>query len=729
MADNSSLYGSTAPAGTVSSSNYTTLYSGGNNYVPSGDNVIISGTLTVNGCAILTDCSSFNLLPFNATTVNAFSSATAVSIGGATGVTTIQNQLATGNYLFPLADGANTQVLATDGNGILYWANNNDFNTTYTIDAATTSGGANLNLVGSDSTTDSVKFASGTNVTVSRTDANTITINSSYVDTTYTQNASVTTGGANLNLVGSDATTDTIKFAGGTNVTVVATDANTITINAPDTNTTYTQNASATTGGANLNLVGSDSTIDPVKFASGTGITVTRTDADTITITNTDPGSAGVTSITGTANQIIASASTGAVTLSTPQDIATTSGPTFASVTAGNIRVGGTTDNTIDTITGDLLLDSASGFVEINSIVNIQADYLNLNSDNSAFDSAMRFNTGAQILYNYANSRFDISKGISVDSGVLFVDATNNRVGINNTSPLYELHIDQGLDGLTQLAMTTGERTALLTMNDSDDLLSLSYGPTFADNRLQFSPTAQWFNSGNLGVATATPAYTLDVNGTGNFQGVITGGLKINGSTNGFSNFIAPPTGSDLYYSLPGTAGAANTVLTNDGVGNLSWALPGGGGSTFGNITIAVATDNTISTTTGDLVLSSATGIMDASTLNANFAAVALDNRGTLDSQGITTTSISPVAINTTTRFGMKAVISVVDNVTTQRHILEALLFRQGTTAYITTYAEMYSNVALATFSADVSGGALRLLATPASTNSTTFTVIRTSID
>jgi hypothetical protein len=44
--------------------------------------------------------------------------------------------------------------------------------------------------------------------------------------------------------------------------------------------------------------------------------------------------SAGVTSITGTANEIIASSSTGAVTLSTPQPIGTTSSPTFASVNA-----------------------------------------------------------------------------------------------------------------------------------------------------------------------------------------------------------------------------------------------------------------------------------------------------------------------------------------------------------------------------------------------------------
>ena len=43
--------------------------------------------------------------------------------------------------------------------------------------------------------------------------------------------------------------------------------------------------------------------------------------------------SGGVTSITGTADQVVASASTGAVTLSLPQSIATASSPTFANLT------------------------------------------------------------------------------------------------------------------------------------------------------------------------------------------------------------------------------------------------------------------------------------------------------------------------------------------------------------------------------------------------------------
>ena len=45
-----------------------------------------------------------------------------------------------------------------------------------------------------------------------------------------------------------------------------------------------------------------------------------------------------VSSITGTAHQVIASASTGAVTLSTPQNIDTSSSPSFASLTVGGIN-------------------------------------------------------------------------------------------------------------------------------------------------------------------------------------------------------------------------------------------------------------------------------------------------------------------------------------------------------------------------------------------------------
>ena len=51
-----------------------------------------------------------------------------------------------------------------------------------------------------------------------------------------------------------------------------------------------------------------------------------------------------------------------------------------------------------------------------------------------------------------------------------------------------------------------------------------------------------------------------------------------------------------------------------------------------------------------------------------------------------------------------------------------------ATTAMLTTYGEMYNTTSLASFTADVSGGSLRLLVTPTSATSTVFSVVRTTL-
>lgn len=53
-----------------------------------------------------------------------------------------------------------------------------DGNTQYTVQADTTTGGANITLVGNDASTDSVKLAAGANIAIQRSDASTITIGS-----------------------------------------------------------------------------------------------------------------------------------------------------------------------------------------------------------------------------------------------------------------------------------------------------------------------------------------------------------------------------------------------------------------------------------------------------------------------------------------------------------------------------------------------------------------------
>ena len=163
---------------------------------------------------------------------------------------------------------------------------NSGMGTTYSISAETATGGTNLRLTGSDASTDNVKFAEGTGITVTRTDANTITIATTVVDTntTYTVSAQDGTAGKKIiRLTGSDASTDDVTLVAGTNVTLTrSTDE--ITIDATDTNTTYSISAETATGGANLRLTDSAAGTDDVKIAGGTGVTVSRTDANTIDV-------------------------------------------------------------------------------------------------------------------------------------------------------------------------------------------------------------------------------------------------------------------------------------------------------------------------------------------------------------------------------------------------------------------------------------------------------------
>ena len=131
-----------------------------------------------------------------------------------------------------------------------------------------------------------------------------------------------------------------------------------------------------------------------------------------------------------------------------------------------------------------------------------------------------------------------IPQNLTVDSGTLFVDATNNRVGINGITPSYELQItssEAGPNDNVQLAMSNSERTFILSNNAADDLLSFNYAGA---NRLQFDTTNQWFNSGRLGINTDTPDYTLDVNG----EAYINSTLTVHGSTYLGNNYITDVT-------------------------------------------------------------------------------------------------------------------------------------------------------------------------------------------
>ena len=312
----------------------------------------ITGNLAVNSSNLTSTQTTFNLLNTGVTTLNIGSAATSISIGSGSSTITVGNDLtATGNVTAPNFIGnattadkwatARTITLGGDLTGNVSIDGSANVTLTATIAAdsvalgtdttgdyvasvgagtsSTQTGSSGLTIVGTgEGATVTIAHAdtsSATSLTASsRTYVTALTFDTyghvtaystaaetvTDTNTTYSQSAVTTTGGALLRLTGSDASTDDVKFASGTNVTVAYTDANTITISsANDTNTTYTQSAVTTTGGALLRLTGSDASTDDVKFASGTNVTVAYTDANTITISANDTSVALGTETTG----------------------------------------------------------------------------------------------------------------------------------------------------------------------------------------------------------------------------------------------------------------------------------------------------------------------------------------------------------------------------------------------------------------------------------------------
>jgi len=252
------------------------------------------------------------------------------------------------NNYWPNTDGTVGQVLTTNGAGILSW---------------TTATAQGITFVGDDST--------GTRIS----DNETIKIAGAGGITTAMSGDTLTISGSQgITFVGDDSTgtrvsdNETFKIAGAGSVsTAVSGDTLTIT----GTNTTYSISAETATGGANLRLTDSAAGTDDVKIASGTGITVSRTDANTITVAtsatyltdivnDTTPQLGGSLDVNG---QTITSTSNGNIELAP-------NGTGDVYLTADTIRVGDSNANATITTngTGDLILNTNSG-TNSNSIV------------------------------------------------------------------------------------------------------------------------------------------------------------------------------------------------------------------------------------------------------------------------------------------------------------------------------------------------------------------------
>jgi hypothetical protein len=146
------------------------------------------------------------------------------------------------------------------------------------------------------------------------------------------------------------------------------------------TNTTNKPDPTITLGG---DLSGSVTLTDV-----GDGTLNATINPDSVAL-GTDTTGNYVATITGTTNQVNVSGSgseTAAVTLSTPQDIHSEANPTFAGATLDKIQVGITSTNEIDTVSGNLTIDSFGGTVTVDDNLIVEGN-LTVNGTTTTLES------------------------------------------------------------------------------------------------------------------------------------------------------------------------------------------------------------------------------------------------------------------------------------------------------------------------------------------------------
>jgi len=333
----------------------------------------------------------------------------------------------------------------------------------------------------------------------------------------------------------------------------------------------------------------------------------------------TTVASSGVTSITGTTDQVIASASTGAVTLSLPQSINTTSTPRF-----GQLAIGAAVSSQAGILNSAAL--SASGSFGILDNVTVTMPFGGIAQGMSISPTLALGTNSALTYYGLAlqtptttgtlSGAFSTSYQLYINSGVTATNAygiyqagTNPNVFSGAvTVPAFTA------TGTTTLATsltgylygTSGVVSAVSTIPNSGlTNSSITFGATAA----ALGTTVSGFNAVTIGASTAS---------TGAFT-TLSASSTVSGT--GFSTYLASPP------AIGGTAAAAGTftALTATGTTTLTTSLTGILKATSGVVSTATSGTDYLPSTGG-------TGVTTLGTITTgvwNGTAIAVANGGT----------------------------------------------------------------------------------------------------
>jgi len=316
-------------------------------------------------------------------------------------------------------------------------------------------------------------------------------------------------------------------------------------------------------------------------------------------------------------------------------------------------------------------------------------------------------------------------------------DLADGRVLSYNSSSEKLKFVDQSGGGNTGYANTAGISTYAITagiatnstqLNGQAASYYLNYDnftntPTIPTNNNQLtngagfitnSVTGNFTVSGNVSIGgTLTYEDVTNIDSVGLItarSGVEVGsGTTLSPEGNGF--FVGVVTATSFVGDVTGdVTGNADTATNSTQLNSqaASYYLD------YNNFT------NTPTIPTNNNQLTNGAGYLTASTLLTD---------GAFSSATATTTTTSQTAVDTfaaATYRSVKYQIQITRG--SEYHITEVFIVHDGTTSYGTEYATIKTGSSLASFDTDIDSGNVRLLATPTSSSSTVFKLVRTLI-